>query len=506
MPASKSCACTIFAVFFLFTAVVSIFRFTAWKLERRQRQFRSVDRGDSSEDESLLYRLRVGLVRSQLQQYIQVHSAAAVLADPQICMRQFVLAGYPSADMLGETTFELLNGFAASIIFNRTLVGVRPSRSAAAPWKSGWMIDLSDLRAAWRVRGCSGRMELAASVASALDVTGMLACCGNDTSGAAMISTCIRGHTLHQLRAVTGTNSGALVPSFRHDVIGRLFSVDPYTSYGLLLRASLQIPPTRPRVIAALSQIEGYHTTRDMVVFGVHLRHRASLAVLVQEEVDAALSSLSKIVPVHTQSGALPCAVVLASNRREIFGLAKDGYLMGCRVTRVEPLEASAAHDDAEEQSANSLLDDISLLSLSDVFLGSKSLFGEPSSVSLLIADLIASDHKKGSQNIYWIGNVAVSDSFEAHSLRSGAEEGSLLSSAQCTLRSFCDADSLSTMSCPRLLEFEVAKPAAGTPKGTVMLPGKKRADGRPVYYNPKYDFRNRTSYMPPRRAMQETS
>lgn len=501
---SKSCVCSLISIFLMFGAVISIFKFAAWKLEKRQNAFRSLDRGGlANEEEDLPYAERKSNIRIRLQGYAELHDAARVLRDPSICQRKFVLVQYPTQGDIGQSTFEFLNGFAAAVILNRTLVAARPSSGKRVPWRSKWIADIQEIRAAWKGQGCAGGNELTATPTDGKNLAGILRCCGNSSTIDPMISQCMGHHLLYQLReAVHGKTD--LGPSL--STVRDMFSVDEYTAYGLLLRAALTIPPTGPRVIAALGHIESYHTSKNLVVIGIHLRHYASEGSAIQGELSAAIQSLKKIVDAHV-TPSIPCAILMASNRPELFDFADSngGVLFGCKVTRVEKLKKDETTLGVTETGlwpeSSVLLDDISLLSIADIFVGSKLPSSDPSAVSLLIADLLASDHKEGSRNIYWIGNVVITEDFQAHSFQTRTwTPTNLMSSVVCFDHKYCSVVAADrSVSCPRLQPYE-SRPPVKSPvtDKLVLVPGKQRPDGRPVYYNPKYDLRNRTKKRTP--------
>ena len=492
----KSYFCSALATVLLLAFVIGILKFTAWKSSKASSSFRyesdNTPPGGAPEGE---YKDRLARAEVALRVYSAAHSAGTVLNDPGVCSRRFVLAGYPTLNSLGDSVYEFLNAHAVAILLNRTIVGAHPPAGESSPWESRWIVDIADLRAVWRERKCGAGKELSSISLSDSQVAGLLACCAGTSVDATMISVCTPRHTVHALRAHAHAEGNTTVAGVR-----TLFGLDGFTFYGLLLRNALQIPPSGPRVIKAFGKIENYHTAKDLVTFGLHMKHTSVGSAQVKKDLDIAIRTLKRLIPKYTASYRHPCAILMASNRAELFELAdSERSLLGCSVTKVERFpgeKATEVTDTGLWPSSSVVVDDISLLARSDVFVGSRTMSGEPTSVSLLIADLLASGQLNQQINVYWMDNVAADENWKSqhHSGAEGNYTATGYVPTTCTGATFCSPEPGRRTSCRRLQGFEetaryVVRPLDRNKGNT----GRYRPDGRPVIYNPKYDFRNRS-------------
>jgi hypothetical protein len=564
---AKSCICPTLAIVLLFAAVAGILKLATWNANRAAFRYAEL-RADAQAEEGgqgglRAYGEHVADIRLQLQRYRMLHNADAVLTDSALCSRQFVLVNYPTVGKIGDTMFEFLNGFALALFLNRTIVTTASMQDVnKLPWKSKWMVDIKDLKNAWRKGGCSQTGALAATMLAEAEAAGVAACCGGG-GPAVMLGQCARGHHFYRL---LGDPAGGLSGPAAESV-GRIFGIDEYSAYGLLLRSALVASPSRPAVVSALAKIENYHTSKDMVMIGIHVRHISSDPVRVKKEVDAAYKSLEKVVPLHTDSNKLPCAILMSSNREELYMLADSGAvagkLLGCSITRVQKLndtvETPQPVGDGGEPAppllTSSEMDDLNLLSLSEVFIGSTPK-GARSEFSLIVADLVASGQNQGSKNIYWISDVVGEADWNEKSprLHTTAAPGVRNASAASATLSLCDDKQYCSLSseatrkwlCPRLQGFAtkmlkqqlenktknkkkapplnltspnnpIPNPNNPIPNNLNLIPipnpnpslkrvpdaivigGKPRPEGQPpAAYNPKFDFRDKKQRGPP--------
>ena len=487
---------------FLMAAVAGILKVASWKRRDKPFRFSAQPSGATKEyqPESLK---RVALERL-LRQYSIEHDADRVLDDEDICNRQFVLVTPPIMQAMEDTMFEFLNGLALSVITNRTVVVTSKDKGRSSPWMPKWAVDIRSLRATWRGHGCTRSKDLSATMLGGRDILGILSCC-NSSGEVVMIGVCARAHFFFELN-----DTLALMPGHFKENVKLLLGVDEYTSYGLLLRSAAVIPPSYPAVISALGRIEKFHTSENMVIIGLHVKDGTKHLDNADKFIRAARQSLEKIVPIYTKENKLPCAILMVSNVNGLFSLADDdGKLLGCSVTfimrdstAIKEVQAVGSRLNSSSGSiSDSLkLEEISLLSRSDVFVGSKLHGnGKRSEISLLVADMIASSVSSGSSNIYWIGDIAdVSDwstnsprtytkPLPAIDCRAGYHEYCLLKYAEHSVH------------CPRLKSYsgkvkkEVPKSTAIEKDAIIMFKPKSGDSDVKRVYNAKYDFRNRS-------------
>lgn len=348
-----------------------------------------------------------------LRQYSMSHDIQALQADPNACSRRYVLVSYPELDSLGNNIYSFLNGYLLAVLFDRTVVLAAPRHAVpfrTPPWETNWIIDLPTLRNIWEQRSCN--YDLRPVIIGTPTKIERLICCGEKIIDFTMISVCLNHHNLYQM-----SSERANLTSSHRAIAGILFSVDEYALYGLLLRHAFSIPPPGPRVKKALQRISAPIVGANRpITFGLHVRHYETDPVYIEVDIIRAAESIRRAYAVFVPKGDRLCIVLLAANRPEILESHRIADT-GCSVVCVErpPLDQRIVNNSSEHgvwANSDIEIDDVNLLSMADVFIGSNIFKNAHSTFSVLIADLMSSAKtENGAANIFWINDIMANSS-----------------------------------------------------------------------------------------------
>ena len=266
------------------------------------------------------------------------------------------------------------------------------------PWQSSWIIDLPRLKSIWARLHCKPAY-LAAVLLGTPTKADHLTCCGEGFLDYVLMAQCLNHHQLYQL-----SSSGSVLSKTSHRVADVLFSVDEYALYGLLLRAAFKLGAPSPAVRAAIAKVSLH------IKIGLHLRHLDMRSHQIGLDIDRAVESLRRVVTALRSEQNKPCAILLASNRPEVF--ESEAMLpLGCSIVYVDrPMANASVLNKTSEHglwsNSDIQVDDINLLAMSDVFVGSSIYKKAHSTYSMLISDLVSSRHRSGRGRVYWISDI----------------------------------------------------------------------------------------------------
>lgn len=322
-----------------------------------------------------------------LNDYVSVHGINALINDPGICQRQFIVGHY-TCRQIGKFTSGFLYDFIDSIASNRTFLWAHCDGSECSTKLSScplsvnqWVPHSMDILKILTSRKCTDKVQ---EVQSKLG----------------------ESHLRFDSRANYANFSYAESKSI---VMEKIFMYGSDAAYGAAFRAAFSFNDTlllfNSAIMRSSIAIDGLGRDRVLLV-GIHARHPSELSevgfVKYTEEKECIKHMISITRPIF---GERYCVLLISADRNHtLIGLSTFANSIGCEIIngkeskRYLRSQILPGNDDGF-----SMISDLELLSNSDVFIGSTFGGGSGRSFfSALVAGVLAIN-QRGSQNIVWM-------------------------------------------------------------------------------------------------------
>ena len=352
---------------------------------------------------------------SLLEEYIRQHNGTVVaaLGEKALCSAKFVILQVHCRSSMGNELMMFLNGLALSVIQNRTvLLHVDPQscdgRLTFAAWLPRWEGTLNRLSSSCGISAYAD-LDFSFEESESASPIGM-SCCNIEVANGE--STLVKYQRMDRMQASVLSYKGVNISAAAHKRARDLFAIPakgPLYGYGQLFQATLKFSHTVQRwneqYVSTLQRLRNA-TSQNLTVLGVHMRHQ-------MEEEKGKLQGYEAVKTLECMQMLLPqdrrenCVIILATDRQRTL-IDVQGWAQNAKI-KCKLMHSASAHEDDSRQYGlgkhdvqlereehgpwgDSLLvfTDMHLMSLSNVFVGSKGFSTYASSLSILFASIIA--------------------------------------------------------------------------------------------------------------------
>ncbi len=367
--------------------------------------------------------------------YQMDHNAETVFSDPNFCQRRFVIGTYACPQQIGNHMHEFLNGYAAAIVTNRTLLWNFCSRKPCQLDNEGdcdqvmerfaWIPSYRQFESTWREKNCSEPINefLLVKQYERYRAEEIFMCCGIDQLYKHPVIN-VGTHEMHELAGVIHRNAYLLDSTKQR--VKTLFEKGDDFFFGMLLRTSFRfrsfIVQSNDEVIknSEITNIllshsalpTGHHHVSKHghqhpppIAIGVHLRHSSNSADVEHVRDKDGIACVNKILASanHTRDSIhhRPCVIFLASDRNQSLNYWRSAEDVYCKVLTADHSKSHVEWNEHGPFTGEVAMKDLELVSRADYFVGSMyntaHLKNYGSTFSLLMVERRASSGRRQS-------------------------------------------------------------------------------------------------------------
>lgn len=374
--------------------------------------------------------------------YQVMHNADTVLRDRNFCNRRFIMSVYACPQAVGNHMHEFLNGYAAAIVTNRTLLWKFCDRKPCkVDFESDcnevlerftWMPSFDQFRHSWKENNCTESPEVLPLISPGERhrADEIFMCCGIDQLDKFVVIN-VGTHEMQEMRGVSHPN--ALLLNSTKARIQTLFSFGADFLYGILFRTSFRFQPRLVKANDALlrndlphlvySAINQHHHHQQPLqmqhhlkanhsksnhpfIIGVHLRHSGTTADVEHIWDTYGISCVNDMLRALNHSRDMnlhrPCYILLASDRNQSLNYWRESSEIYCKIITSEHTKSHTEWTEHGPFTGEIAMMDLELVSrASDVLIGTgydtNLLRNFGSTFSLLIAERRASSGLRNS-------------------------------------------------------------------------------------------------------------